>query len=84
MYTEFDPDRLRFVGLIPERLIFLTPKVKFNTLSACGHGTLASYLFLNCCSAYYRFQFLFDFDTIKYFAYAPNKYFFTFFTYLRL
>jgi len=30
MYTEFGPDRLRFAGLIPERLIFLAQKV--NTI----------------------------------------------------
>ena len=26
-FTKFGPDRLRFAGVIPERLIFLTPKV---------------------------------------------------------
>jgi len=33
-YTEFGPDRLRFVRLIPERLSFRTPTVNTSRLSA--------------------------------------------------
>jgi len=45
-YTEFGPDRLRFAGLIPERLIFFGPKSNYNSLSAYNNSTNA-----NVCGA---------------------------------
>jgi len=46
-YTEFGPDRLRFAGLIPERLIF-APKSKYSigfqpTIKRCVTGKFAAF-----------------------------------------